>query len=393
MDSVTYLNDQKESSIMNEEKVKELFNRERNISSKELKRLIEYLVLEESKKLNVSCTVNGLSFIENINREKLSLPLTLVKAAKYIGTAGSCRESNIYNGIIMINTDHYISNTIIYDDYIALFKILKTSFHELQHANQNKLVDDDKPDEMSLNSYINLKEKFVVYYKKIIYLLHHDSFFIEIDANLTSANKVKEIIEKNSDSLLRKMEPKVSKYINSQMNKKNMYDDSFLSDIVDSIVKSNPSLVEHNDLLKMEYNENGKRKNVSEILELRDRKLQPSCELFNHLLFNSLKGTSLDSFRVLLNNINSEDLNLIKSSIDFKMNAISSQRIINTEFVQKRVINNVTWLKNDCHIVNSYCKLADYQKVVNEELLKTCGNKTINDVVGNEAIDDIKLIR
>ncbi len=157
--------------------------------------------------------------------------------------------------------------------------IFATIFHENIHAVQYYDIEHSKFD--NYYRYLMLKERIIRSIDNNFYVKNYKSVFLEIEARLTSSEKVrdmilglpenvkKQIFEKNGEQLkediLRgKREYKKGHYKRNIFKKG--YPKESLTTIFDQIIQEHPEVLKENPTLKIEYNEDGSLKKPEDVL-------------------------------------------------------------------------------------------------------------------------------
>lgn len=174
-----------------------------DLSINELTDLIEKIKKQEEKKYQIPIDIKGLTRIEyykeNIKLKKFSLQVReafyLLYSAGFVRAKDSAAYTFLPIGpempFISIGSDKFV-------EFNRLAKIVTTTYHEIRHVLQHKKEDlFDDYEELCI-----LSGDCVAYYSKFDskYILEHDKFYHEIDANLYGI-KMAELLLKQDDRI------------------------------------------------------------------------------------------------------------------------------------------------------------------------------------------------
>ena len=187
-----------------------------NMNKDKIKKLINKVILEESKKDNIDVDINIFSIIEYykspIFKEKLKLNKnSIFKPLTCLGYKSSD------NSLVLFTTPYSKMYSILIQNDIKnenqLFNILSTTYHEYRHLLQSKKIykniDLSIPNNLlEINNNISYDEfKYIidnfnmryVYYNdgKSDYRLFHDFYSFEIDADCYSFEKTENYLKEN----------------------------------------------------------------------------------------------------------------------------------------------------------------------------------------------------
>lgn len=148
------------------------------------------------------------------------------------------------------------------------FDLFVTMFHEITHAIQEKNILNNNFD---FNTYFMLKEEIIKKYDSNYYDLNYEIMLEEIDARRGGIDITYDFFAKNFPELAPiiklSLETKKEYFEYSNYNKKQFSiseKEVVMNTIFDKIISIHPNLLEEYPILKIEYNNNGKPKNINE---------------------------------------------------------------------------------------------------------------------------------
>lgn len=162
------------------------------------------------------------------------------------------------------------------------FDLFVTMFHEITHAIQEKNILNNNFD---FNTYFMLKEEIIKKYDSNYYDLNYEIMLEEIDARRGGIDITYDFFAKNFPELAPiiklSLETKKEYFEYSNYNKKQFSiseKEVVMNTIFDKIISIHPNLLEEYPILQMEYNKNGKPKDINEF-DL-NKNLQLSQQIF-----------------------------------------------------------------------------------------------------------------
>ena len=236
----------------------------KNPNIKEMKEVIYGIIEEEKKRYQIDINASPITIVEYYKTTilqknlKLTTPVsTLVNLVAPINSLGwyNYKEKNI---VIILN--HYQEK----ENSTSLADLIRTGYHEARHRYQDQVT-------MKKNQY----ESFLMNIEHIILQSHlgyyyyknnHDSFMLEIDANIDSIDKTIEYLKKYPEiykEFQEYLEEKQKKYQNDYL----VYNPRKIFEILNKLIKNNPDkILNKYSTLSMFYNSDGTFKSISTIL-------------------------------------------------------------------------------------------------------------------------------
>ncbi len=368
VNQIDYNNDLEVSLVSN------FITRKLNVSSKlinkDIKIIVRLLIGLSGNEMSLKIKVNSISIWEYINQKKLKLSLVLKRAQKYLKVYGICLPNTFYDGIIKINTDNFQiqkhCNVIDFNKNKTLFDLISTCFHELQHAKQNNYEKLGDGKELSLYCYQKMKEKIIVDNDRLFYKKNHDQFISEIDADIVGYQKTLSFFEKYLMNRYKKVKNYGLKMLNKRLIDNIFYNEEFINVHLKMILKKDIRLFDKNPLLLLEYNKDGSRKKLREILKYLKQNPQNE-ELVNHVVVSNLyQFNTLESFYQQLIGIKKDDLILIKNILNSEyLKKTKQEKVLDSFLEEEKNIKKDNMIK-DIKFICSMIKEVNKVISVNE---------------------------
>lgn len=340
------------------------------LANKDIRNIVKFLIEQYSYKESLKTKVKTVTFIENLNKPKLKLPLILKKTKFYFNVYGYCDSNFVYDGLITINTDHFkIRKNLKFDTpTLSLFKLLITCFHELQHAKQNQKTKCHFSVPVTLYSFKEQYYLFLITNDYSFYFNNHEKFYGEIDANLVGCQHALEVLKKYSFKRYKEIKTIGSDYLKKQLVEKNNYDDDFIRRRINSLVTTRPKYIKEAPVLTLEYNKDGSKKNIVEILN------QPTLELLDkdliyYIIAKNVVENNLSEFITNIHKLSNQSLELVKQAIGWELKNINERSELNDEFIRRRYISIENGEKQNLKLCKKYCLLLKCKHSI-EEILK-----------------------
>ena len=204
-----------------------------NLTTKEMKILVNSILKEESEKENIEISSNPITIVEWYNskffKENIKLvnnytKLLLIKMP--LNTIGVTFDDK---NTIFIYLNQIKKGKKIPTNKQLIF-ILHIIYHEFEHIRQNKLKKFSKT-ELTSTLPLPFEHIVITIFESIIkkndynfYVHNHDEFLTEIDANLYSYIKTKEFLQKNNKELYEKHKNTLDLGIKNEENNLKNYD-------------------------------------------------------------------------------------------------------------------------------------------------------------------------
>ena len=206
------------------------------------------------------------------------------------GVGGSYNNeySKKYICINETQIDKFLNLSIKSEDKFDLFI---TMFHEITHAVQQKNIEDNKYD---FNTYFMLKEDIIKEYDMNYYDSNYKTMLEEIDARRGGIDITRDFFSTNFPQLApiinQSLDFKREHFDYEDYNKKHFSiseKEVLVNAIFDKIISFHPNILEQYPILQLEYNKEGKPKNINN-MDLGENK-----ELIQQIYFSRYGDDSL----------------------------------------------------------------------------------------------------
>lgn len=323
----------------------------------ELKWLATYLILKESNHHNI---IPSVKFVKTnlgkyiIVKKKYTKYLELELAQKYNNT--------IYINLTMYN----ILKKKNFNEF--LIKLLNDLFYQLQ-----KIIEVVKENNIIYNiDLYNLTKETIIYKEK------KDKYALLSNNPLINNFGFKKL-------LLNEKEKQISSYD--------------IEEYFDSILLNNPIIIKKYPLLNMEYNEDGYKKNLRELLDIKITKIEyfnNQIREYNKILSETENEIVIDNIKTKLEELEKgiKDINIFHDTIIYKslnifsildltkllskmnnkqITALKEAVIYEKNNIIKKIENNrmkifktSTFLKKEEILTKEYSKVASYESKIND---------------------------
>ena len=223
-------------------------------------------------------TIQQNIILENFARSKAK---QILGKDIYISYSNALNQSTgdgkIKVGEHMPNFIRLVNNS---DNDIAMSTVLNlvTIYHEIRHEYQDQCISQSKFNHLT---YLMLKESILEREDISFYNTNYSTMYKELDAEYFALRQVKNFLNslandntKESDKYkifireIQKRQQSVEEQFTIAPNKRGKVGDIFnVEEKIDEMVKNNPDLLKRNQILRVEYNEDGTRKSITQIFE------------------------------------------------------------------------------------------------------------------------------
>lgn len=318
----------------------------------ELRVFCDCLLKKKASDYSIKVTSNPITLMEYLNKTKATrnIKLTLKRTNEYLKCTGNCSSNNVIN----LNLTTLKMMRLLSFKRNVDFALLEVIYHELAHAKIEEQASMQYPF-FDRNMYMQQKYKIFLYNDHDYYMKNHDHFENEILADVNGytdlVNDLCEYEHKDYYQLKKNKEDKLIRYKVSRTSKK-YYE---IEDKFDKLLIANPDFIKLNKWLKYEYNSDGTRKEISELINERNnyrvlldkhiesekrisnkknktlaylnsyKLIEETDNLFYEMIYRKIKGYSLEEFDEYLLNCSSEVLNEISAAINYNQEIILEQ--------------------------------------------------------------------
>ncbi len=310
------------------------------------------LLKKKASDFSIKVTSNPITLLEYLNKTRATrnIKLTLKRINEYLRNKGNCNSSNVIN---LNLTTLKLMRTLSFKSDVD-YTLLEVIYHELAYAKIENQASIQYPF-FDRNMYMQQKYKIFLYDDHEYYLNNHDYFENEIVADVTSyldlMNDLGEYEHKDYTKLLKDKEDKMIKYRVLRTSKK-YYE---IEDRFDKLLINNPEFIKINKWLKYEYNSDGTRKEISEIINERNNftsllnkhiisevlfgnkknktlaylsgyeLIKEPDNLFYEMIYRKIKEYTPEQFDEILLNCSSEILDEIAAAINLNQDTLFEQ--------------------------------------------------------------------
>ena len=249
-----------------------------NLTTKEMKLLVNSILKEESEKENIEISSNPITIIEWYNSKffkkkmkiaNISTKINLITSPLYCkgitfegGKTIFIYLNNIKKAKKIPHTNQLITLlTNIYHEFehtrqIKLAKFTKTEVKQQEIDNSKILLDIPIPFEYVA---INIFERIIINEDNNFYNNHHDEFLMEIDASLYCYIKTKEFLQKHNKQIYEKYKYIINSNIIENEKKYEDYDFNLIFEKFNQIYQNNTTY--HHIVLDIIYEKNSTKFN------------------------------------------------------------------------------------------------------------------------------------
>lgn len=350
----------------------------------EQKWFIKYIIYSST---NLKPNVIGYSFSYYLKKKNKNLNFKLYKKNNYF-LYKDFPVIDPFNNTIYINLGLFkvISDSKSFE--VGLLYLLNNCFKYL-----TKIIKRNKEFSITydLEMYRFIKEEIIYKEDSNYYSKNHDYFDSTIGINEESQKMVFDLLLNPLFSNLKIS--KFNKYDYNQFKNSSMYYN--VDDYIDKLIYSAPSIIDDYPMLQMEYNANGNRKSIKELIDLKHKKinmfneqiiefrkiidqskdLKEKIESKLKLIESGLPGVIMCHNNMIYKSIKKYDVKTFKDvltrfSDEYKkdmLEAIMQEKEVFIEKLQsnrKRIFKLTTFLENDEFLSNEYSIAATYESVL-----------------------------
>lgn len=382
-----------------------LLEEKKDLTAEEEKWLIKYISMKKAHKMNAKIDITILTIQKFIKQEKISLlkPLSLIKVGKLFTHLGSetmalKKGKAIYR--IMVNPlGIYLRDTTQKKEDIVA-KMFETSYHEMRHVYQNRMIEENKMPNLDVLFWareFTIHEEYEEYYDT-----NYSAMTIERDARIASKEQTLKSLKKYSSKIYALKKAELLEEIELDKSVKDLSTHRFLGiketrdnmtrRMVDEILKENPNYIEKYPALKREYNVDGTRKNVIQLLidekEFRDemksyqdelyreqttdkefkiiqdllsKTLNDGLKCFDELIYLSLEKKNNQYITNICNQLYIEDMKRIERAVSHRINDTIVKKIELLELYRNGQMKEKQWLFIDTSISSEYAEELNIQ--------------------------------
>ena len=320
-------------------------NEDTILSIEEMKRISHEIIEKELKQFGIELNVFPLTFVEYYNDYVFNKKNSLIKMASYSTVpliAGGFNDLK-GNTVIFLNRINKIEKI-----EQKIFKLVQVCYHEARHSVQQKF------DNYSYDGFLRDIDHFLKI--KIDYILEHDKYSFEIDANLYGVKRTKEYLKNRYPNLYEKHKDEIEKLEKRYQFDYMTYD---ASDTVERAIKmlritdkvrnnkiiKRKSLHEISPVLDIFLNEDASFKNFSEIVQ-NDR----FKRLDKRIVYAILSSKSFLE-QIDVNQLLQRELEIINESLQYTSALYKKQIKLIEQSLNEKNITSLEYLKSQKSLI------------------------------------------
>ena len=418
----------KEEDVLNYLKCFDNPNEELNDKSKKIiDELFNYLKkrpIDISKKRDREYLINRLSLLFNNEisfygfNDKINLKFTLDDG--YLGEFNYNRvlEDGLYKNdsyYVSISLDSSVVDGLSYnlkERLDSLKYLIRSLSHELSHFRQFKMLTSGFSSVDNLRfakEYLFSDEGF----EHNFYIKNHDSFSIEANADYMAYQRLSKLLDYRFPQSVSKCSIRMADYLSSDIRNeyRSVNREKEIDRRVEAIlsVKNNRFLLKKFPILMAEYDENGKSKNLSTLVQNmykeisdiqklnisekdKNKLIKDTVDMYYVLIYKRLEKNNKDEINDLLNLIGKDNFNMMLSNIKeyYRQDRIVKSNIFKRKASIKESLDGELNYLNRSDGILSGIKVRNqnggYKIVTNEEYVKRyiridTNNQKVKDII------------
>ncbi len=349
------------------------------------------LLKKKAADYSITITSNPMTLIEYLKRTKATrkIGVVLKRTNEYFKCAGNCSSDNSINiNLTTIKLSKMLSSNKNID-----YEILRVIYHELAHAKIESAVRLQSPF-YSTNIYAHEKERLFASNNRDYYYKYHDYFESEITAEISGyTDLIKDLQEyecKNFWDYKRESQEKITRH-SLYRTTKEYYE---IEDKFDELLIKHPDYIRANKWLRSEYNNDGKRKEISDLLEVKNdyiqsldksidiekrfciknnvtldylnsyKLLNEADNLFYGMIYRKIREYSIQEFDEFSSNCSTEILSEIKSAIEYEQDALFTKQ----DMLDENSLQVSDFCDNKAYINSLLAKNLEYKNIVSKHI-------------------------
>lgn len=385
-----------------------LLEEKKELTADEDKWLIRYISAKKAHKMNAKIDLTILSIKKFIKQEKISLlkPFSLKKVSKLFNDLGSEKLSFNKGQVVyrvMVNPLGIYLSDFSQKKIDTITQMFITSYHEMRHVYQDQMIEENKMPNFEVLLWARegvIHEEYEEYYDT-----NYSAMTIERDARIASREQTLIALKKYSPKSYALKKDQLTEEIEDDRLVKDLSAHHFLNfkdtrdnmtrKMVDVIIKEKPSYIEQFPTLKREYNTDGTRKDISQLLldekefrnemknyqeelyhehvtdrefkmvqDLLNQALNEGIRFFDELIYLSLEKKDQQYISDTCNKLYVDDMRRVEAAISHKINTSAISKIELLELFKQNRIKQKTWLLIDTIINGQYAEGINIQKQI-----------------------------
>lgn len=385
-----------------------LLEEKKDLTTEEDKWLIRYISAKKAHKMDAKLELTILSIKKFMKQEKISLlkPFSLIKISKLFSHFGSEKTTLNKGEVIyrvMVNPFGIYLSEFSQKKVDVVTQMFVTSYHEMRHVYQDRMIEENKMPNFEVLLWAResvIHEEYEEYYDT-----NYSVMTVERDARIASREQVLSSLKKYSPKTYALVKDQLTEEIESDKSVKDLSVHHFLNfkdtrdnmtrKMVDIIVKENPSYINSFPPLQREYNMDGTRKDVVQLLQdekrfrdemksyqeelyrehMNDREfkivqdllsqtLNEGIRFFDELIYLSLEKKDQQYITDICSQLYTDDMRRIETAIGCKVNTSIVNKIELLELYRQGRMKQRTWLFIDSAINGQYAEGINVQNQI-----------------------------
>jgi|GEM_PF-3010167 len=336
-----------------------------NKKDDEFRVFCDCLLKKKASEYSIKITSNPITLIEYLEKTRAtrSVKIALKRTKEYLHFAGNCSGDNRIN----VNLTTFKLSQLLNFGKNINYDIIQVIYHELAHAKAGHEANLQFPF-ADRTTYMQQKNRVFLRNDHDYYLKMHDYFEDEISAEINGCTSLIEDLKeyecKDYWNFKKNSEEKITKFKAARTTKE--YDE--VQDKFDEILIKNPDLIRVHRWLKCEYNNDGKRKEISDLIKARTnyktdldkhiesekrfassnnkildylisyRLINDADNLFYEMIYRKIKEYNLEQLDEFLASCSMEILNEITLAIDYNQDLL---------FEKEDMLEEISFLTSD----------------------------------------------
>lgn len=261
MNDINNIDFNNQEQIAHYEKMLEQILTQKEIGIDEIRFLNYYITTKEAQQHNISITVQNISLITYLNRKiwtsykQLALDRKIYQSATAACTTPNLKKESLHHTTTFY-TDNYEKKTI----RLAVLEIIFTMIRGALQSEKKEIFHKKQ-------HYCFLTESIIRGDDFDFYLENRNSFQDHKDGRLFGIEQAIALLQKNNLTLFPEETAVIERSIQIIQPEKDTEDQLLLAHKLEQIVRKNPKLLKKHPELNIEFNPNGSRKNIKQLIK------------------------------------------------------------------------------------------------------------------------------
>lgn len=365
-----------------------IFNKK---SDDEFRVFCDSLLKKKADDYSIRITSNPITLFEYLKRTRATrnIKIALKRTNEYFNYTGNCNSDNLINlNLTTFKLARLLSFKKDFD-----YELIKVIYHELAHAKIEHEASLQYPF-FDRSIYMQQKNKIFLLNDHDYYLKNHDYFENEILAEIKGyTDLISDLAEyecKDYWQLKKKSEEQIVKYKVSRTAKE-YYE---IEDRFDELLIKNPDFIKLNRWLRYEYNNDGKRKEIPDLIESKinyklalDKQIETekriasqdnttlnylssyklideADNLFYEMIYRKIKEYTIEEFDEFLTNCTSETLEEITAAINHNQDILFAKE----DMLEENCLSMNDFKDNESYLNSLLSKNKEYRTLLSKHI-------------------------